>query len=314
MTGTPHPMLSLTDEVRDALDGGRPVVALESTIISHGMPYPQNVDMALAVEAIVRSEGAVPATTAIVDGEARVGLDADDLEVLATHDDVAKVSIRDLPTVMVRRGYGGTTVASTMRLAALAGIRVFATGGTGGVHRGADRTMDVSADLLELARTSVCVVSAGVKSILDIGLTLEVLETQGVPAIVLGADEFPAFFSRESGFPAPLVAADEAEAARMLDTKWSLGLEGGVLLANPIPPEDEISADDITPIIEQALRDMEAEGLTGKDTTPFLLGRIVDITGGRSLTANIALVKNNARRAARVAVAYAEITARREPR
>jgi pseudouridine-5'-phosphate glycosidase len=306
-TLTPHPMLKLSDEVRAALQGGLPVVALESTIISHGMPYPQNLEMAREVEAIVRSEGAVPATTAILKGEACVGLSADDLDLLATRKDVAKVSMRDLQTVMVRKGFGGTTVASAMRLAALAGIRVFATGGTGGVHRGAAQTMDVSADLMELARTSVCVVSAGVKSILDIGLTLEVLETQGVPAIVLGADEFPAFFSRQSGFPAPLVAADEAEAARMLHVKWSLGLEGGVLLANPILAQDEIPARDIDPHIAQALRDMDAKGLTGKDTTPYLLARIVEITGGRSLKANIALMKNNARKAARVAVAYAAL-------
>lgn len=304
---TPHPMLKLSDEVRAALQGGQPVVALESTIISHGMPYPQNLEMAREVEAIVRSEGAVPATTAILNGEACVGLSAEDLDLLATRKDVAKVSMRDLQTVMVRKGFGGTTVASAMRLAALAGIRVFATGGTGGVHRGAAQTMDVSADLMELARTSVCVVSAGVKSILDIGLTLEVLETQGVPAIVLGADEFPAFFSRQSGFAAPLVAADEAEAARMLHVKWSLGLEGGVLLANPILAQDEIPARDIDPHIAQALRDMDAKGLTGKDTTPYLLARIVEITGGRSLKANIALMKNNARKAARVAVAYATL-------
>ena len=306
----PHPMLKLGDEVRTALAEGKPVVALESTIISHGMPFPQNLEMAREVEDIVRAEGAVPATTAILQGAAHVGLTASQLESFATQKDVVKVSMRDLPTVMARNGYGGTTVASAMRLSALAGIRVFATGGTGGVHRMAQQTMDVSADLLELARTSVCVVSAGVKSILDIGLTLEVLETQGVPAIVLGANEFPAFFSRSSGFAAPLIAADEAEAAQMLHIKWSLGLEGGVLLANPILPEDEIPAAEISPHIEQALRDMNAKGLTGKETTPYLLARIVEITGGRSLTANIALMKNNARKAAKVAAAYAALQQR----
>lgn len=310
-TTVPHPMLKIAGEVRVALKEGRPVVALESTIISHGMPYPQNLEMAREVEEIIRDEGAVPATTAILQGAAHIGLTADQLETLATQKNVVKVSIRDLQTVMVRKEFGGTTVASAMRLASLAGIRLFATGGTGGVHRMAEQTMDISADLLELARTSVCVVCAGVKSILDIGLTLEVLETQGVPAIVLGASEFPAFFSRSSGFAAPLIAADETEAAHMLDTKWSFGLQGGVLLANPILPEDEIPAAEIMPHIEQALQDMHAKGLTGKETTPYLLARIVEITGGRSLKANIALMKNNARKAARVALAYAALQERR---
>lgn len=297
----------LHPEVADALASGQAVVALESTIISHGMPYPQNVEMARGVEAVVREHGAVPATIAVLGGRLKVGLTPDELELLATDQNVQKISTRDLPVTVALGRHGATTVASTMRVASLVGIRVFATGGTGGVHRGAGETMDISADLTELARTDVCVVSAGVKSILDIGLTLEVLETQGVPAITLGASEFPAFYSRRSGFASPLTVASEAEAARVLHAKWSLGLTGGVLLANPIPQEAEIPTEEIAPHIERALADMAALGLTGKETTPYLLGRLVDITGGRSLAANIALVRHNAAVAARVASAYAAL-------
>ena len=297
----PHALLDLHPEVLDALNAGRPVVALESTIISHGMPFPQNVEMARGVEQVVREHGAVPATIAVLGGRLKVGLTPDELHLLATDSNVDKISTRDLPVTVALGRHGATTVASTMRIAALAGIRVFATGGTGGVHRGAESSMDVSADLLELARTDVCVVSAGVKSILDIGRTLEVLETQGVPAITLGAAEFPAFYSRSSGFASALSVATPTEAARVLRAKWSLGLSGGVLLANPVPLEAEIPAAEITPHIEQALRDMDALGLTGKDTTPYLLGRIVEITGGRSLETNIALVRHNAAVAAQVA-------------
>jgi pseudouridine-5'-phosphate glycosidase len=297
--------LDVHPDVAAALDAGRAVVALESTIISHGMPYPQNVEMAREVEQIVRDHGAVPATIAILGGRLKVGLTEEELLLLATDPDVDKVSTRDLPVTVALGRHGATTVATTMRIAALAGIRVFATGGTGGVHRGAERTMDVSADLIELAQTDVCVVSAGVKSILDIGLTLEYLETHGVPAITLGADEFPAFFSRASGHEAPLTVATPAEAAAVLRAKWDLGLAGGVLLATPIPAESEIPAEQINPHIEQALRDMDEQGITGKDQTPYLLGRIVDITEGRSLEANIALVRHNAEVAAQVAVAYA---------
>ena len=299
--------LDLHPEVAAALHAGRPVVALESTIISHGMPYPQNVEMARGVEALVRENGATPATIAVLGGRLKVGLNADELELLATDRAVQKISTRDLPVTVALGGHGATTVASTMRIAALAGIRVFATGGTGGVHRGAGETMDISADLLELARTDVCVVSAGVKSILDIGLTLEVLETQGVPAITLGADEFPAFYSRRSGFRAPLTVATPAEAARVLKAKWDLGLTGGVLLANPVPEEAEIPAGEMETFITRALADMDAQGLTGKDTTPYLLGRIVELTGGRSLETNIALVRHNAAAAARVAAEYARL-------
>ena len=298
-------IMDIHPEVFAALDAGRPVVALESTIISHGMPYPQNVQMAGEVEQIVRDNGATPATIAVLGGRLKIGLSPEELHLLATDKTVQKISTRDLPVTVALGRNGATTVASTMRIASLAGIRVFATGGTGGVHRGAEHSMDISADLLELAHTDVCVVSAGVKSILDIGLTLEVLETQGVPAITLGSDEFPAFYSRQSGFKSPLSVQTEAEAARVLHAKWVMGLHGGVLLANPIPAESEIPATDMNPHIQQALKDMDALGLTGKDTTPYLLGRIVEITGGKSLETNIALVKNNARVAARVAAEYA---------
>ena len=303
----PHPDLVLTDEVKQALLDGTPVVALESTIISHGMPYPQNVEMATEVERIIRDGGAVPATIAVLNGRPCIGLGGDDLELLATSGDVTKVSVRDLPYVVSRGLHGATTVAATMRLASLAGIRVFVTGGLGGVHRGAERTFDISADLTELSTTSVAVVSAGVKSILDIELTLETLETLGVPVVAVGTDEFPAFFSRQSGCAAPQRLDTAAEVAALMDAKWRLGLTGGVAVVNPIPVQDEIPADEIGAIIEQALADMDAQGIKGKDATPYLLGRIVEITEGASLTANIALVNNNARLGAQVAAAYARL-------
>jgi pseudouridylate synthase len=302
---TPHPALHLSDEVADALASGRPVVALESTIISHGMPYPQNVAMATEVEGIVREHGATPATIAILGGRLCVGLSPEQLELLASDDDVTKVSVRDLPYVVARGAHGATTVAATMRIAAMAGIRVFVTGGLGGVHRGAQQTFDVSADLTELGQTSVAVVSAGVKSILDIGLTLETLETLGVPVLGVGSDEFPSFYSRSSGHRAPMRVDTAAEVAAVMRAKWDLGLEGGVVVANPIPAEDEIPADEIGAIIDQALTDMDALGIKGKDATPYLLGRIVEITGGASLTANIALVRHNARLGAAIAEEYA---------
>jgi pseudouridylate synthase len=302
----PHSALTLTDEVREALRAGRPVVALESTIISHGMPYPQNVAMATEVEAIIRAGGAVPATIAVLDGRPRVGLGAEDLELLATSPDVAKVSLRDLPYVIARGTHGATTVAATMRLAALAGIRTFVTGGLGGVHRGAQQSFDISADLTELAQTEVAVISAGVKSILDIALTLETLETLGVPVIGYGTDEFPAFFSRHSGFAAPMRADSPTQIAAIMRAKWDLGIAGGLDIANPIPAADEIPAEQIGAIIDQALADMDAKGIKGKEATPYLLGRIVEITGGDSLRANIALVKNNARLGAAIACAYAQ--------
>jgi pseudouridine-5'-phosphate glycosidase len=302
-----HPLLTLTDEVADALAAGEPVVALESTIISHGMPYPQNVEMAVEVEGIIRKHGAVPATIAVLDGRPRIGLSPEDLELLASHGDVAKVSVRDLPYVVARQTHGATTVAATMRLAALAGIRTFVTGGLGGVHRGAQHSFDISADLTELGSTDVAVVCAGVKSILDIGLTLENLETLGVPVLGYGTDEFPSFFSRSSGHAAPMRVDTPADVAATMAAKWSLGIDGGLVVANPIPAEDEIPADEIGGIIDQALADMDALGIHGKDATPYLLGRIVEITEGASLTANIALVRNNARLGAAIAREYAAL-------
>jgi pseudouridine-5'-phosphate glycosidase len=300
----PHPDLVLTDEVADALEDNRPVVALESTIISHGMPFPENVEMAGTVEQIIRDGGAVPATIAVLDGQPCIGLTPEDLHLLASSPDVTKVSTRDLPYVVAQGKHGATTVASTMRLAALAGISVFVTGGLGGVHRGAERTFDVSADLTELSLTNVAVVSAGVKSILDIGLTLETLETLGVPVVAFGSDDFPAFFSRTSGHAAPMRLDTAEEIAALMAAKWNLGMAGGVSIVNPIPASDEIPADEIGVIIEQALADMDAAGIHGKEATPFLLGRIVEITDGASLVANIALVKNNARLGAQIATAY----------
>ena len=304
----PHPALALAPEVADALAAGRPVVALESTIISHGMPYPRNVEMAVEVEQLIRDGGAIPATIAVLGGVPRIGLDAQGLETLASHPDVAKVSIRDLPHVIARRAHGATTVASTMRLAALAGIPVFVTGGLGGVHRGAATSMDISADLTELGRTNVTVVSAGVKSILDIGLTLEALETLGVPVVGFGTDEFPSFYSRSSGFAAPLRVDTVEELAELMRAKWDLGLEGAVSVANPVPAQDEIPAGEIGALIDQALAEADERGIRGKDVTPFLLGRIVELSGGRSLETNIALVRNNARLGAALAVAYQRLT------
>ncbi len=305
----PHPDLVLTDEVAQALNDCTPVVALESTIISHGMPFPQNVEMATEVERIIREGGAVPATIAVLDGTPRIGLTGDDLHLLATSPDVSKISTRDLPYTVSQRTHGATTVASTMRLAALAGISVFVTGGIGGVHRGAEQTYDISADLTELSLTNVAVVSAGVKSILDIGLTLEALETLGVPVVAYGTDEFPTFFSRSSGHAAPMMLDTPADLAALMATKWRLGLTGGVAIVNPIPVEDEIPASEIDVIIDQALADMDANGIHGKEATPFLLGRIVEITKGASLTANIALVNNNARLGTQVAREYAALLA-----
>lgn len=299
-----HPLLALAPEVSEALAFGEPVVALESTIISHGMPYPDNVAMAREVEQIVRDGGAVPATIAVLDGMPRVGLTADELEVLASDPRVVKVSIRDLPHVVATGGYGATTVASTMRIAALAGITVFVTGGLGGVHRGGESSLDISADLTELSLTDVAVVSAGVKSILDIGRTLEVLETLGVPVVGMGTDEFPSFFSRSSGYRVPMRVDTVEELAAMMRAKWALGLSGGISIANPVPLEAEIPAEEMAGTIEQALADADAAGVVGKDITPYLLGRIVELTDGASLATNIALVRHNATVGAQLAVAY----------
>jgi pseudouridine-5'-phosphate glycosidase len=298
-------MLALGPEVADALASGTPVVALESTIISHGMPYPKNVETAREVEQIVRDGGAVPATIAVLDGVPRIGLDDAQLDVLGSDQNVRKVSIRDLPYVIARRAHGATTVASTMRLAALAGIRVFVTGGIGGVHRGAESSMDVSADLTELSLTDVAVVSAGVKSLLDIGRTLEVLETLGVPVITVGSDDFPSFYSRSSGFRSPLRLDTATDVAAAMRAKWDLGLAGGMIVAKPIPESDEIPEADISMLISRAVTEAEHQGITGAAITPYLLGRIVELSGGDSLRANIALVKNNAAFGAELAVAYA---------
>lgn len=305
---TPGPV-RFNDEVGAALAEGRPVVALESTIISHGMPYPDNVAMATEVEQLVRDGGAVPATIAVLDGVPRAGLTEAELDLLASHPDVAKASVRDLPHVLARRAHGATTVAATMRLAALAGIDVFVTGGLGGVHRGAAETFDVSADLTELAVTPVTVVCAGVKSILDIGLTLEVLETNGVPVLVHGSDEFPAFYSRSSGYAAPSRTDSVAELAATVTAARTLGLASGLVVANPVPEADEIPADEIGAVIDQALADLDARGIGGKAVTPYLLGRIVELTGGASLATNIALVRHNARLGAELAAALGELRA-----
>ena len=298
-------LLALTDEVREALASGRPVVALESTIISHGMPYPKNVQTAREVEQIIRDGGAVPATIAILAGVPRIGLSDAELDLLGSDEHVRKVSIRDLPYVVAQGEHGATTVASTMRLAALAGIKVFVTGGLGGVHRGAESSMDVSADLTELSLTDVAVVSAGVKSLLDIGRTLEVLETLGVPVVSVGSDDFPSFYSRSSGFRSPLRLDTAAEIAATMHAKWRLGLAGGVVVANPIPVEDEMPEAEIGVLIAKAVAEAEQQGITGAAITPFLLGRIVELSDGDSLRANIALVKNNACLGAAIAVAYA---------
>lgn len=297
--------LDIAPEVATALAEGRAAVALESTIIAHGMPYPRNLEVARAVEGIVRAGGAVPATIAVIGGRLKVGLSAADLELLAENDGVAKASTRDLAYLVATRAHGATTVAATMRIAALAGIRVFATGGIGGVHRGAGASFDISADLTELARTDVAVISAGVKSILDIAATLEQLETLSVPVVVYRADEFPAFYSRQSGHKAPLRLDSAADIARMMRAKWSLGIAGGISIANPIPPANEIPAATIERAINEALRAMAERKIAGKEATPFMLAKVNEITGGDSLKANVALVENNARLAAEIAAAYA---------
>jgi pseudouridine-5'-phosphate glycosidase len=295
--------LQFSPEVAAARAAGKPVVALESTIISHGMPYPQNVQTAREVEQVIRDAGAVPATIALIDGKICVGLADAQLEQLGNAQDALKVSRRDLAYVLAEKKLGATTVAATMICAALAGIEVFVTGGIGGVHRGAETSFDISADLQELARTNVAVVCAGVKSILDIGLTLEYLETHGVPVVSVGQPGFPAFFTRESGFNADFQLDTPAQQARFIRTKWQLGLTGGVVVSNPVPEESAMQSDEIDGIIAQALREADAQGVKGKAVTPFLLARIKDLTGGRSLATNIALVKNNALVGAHLAVA-----------
>ncbi len=294
--------LDISPEVKEALDAGRPVVALESTIISHGMPYPQNVETALRVENTIRENGAVPATIAVIGGRLKAGLSRDEIEHLGRSGRaVAKASRRDLPVLVAQGRDGATTVTTTMIIAAMAGIRVFATGGIGGVHRGAQVTMDISADLEELARTPVMVICAGAKSILDLGLTLEYLETKGVPVIGYGTEELPAFYTRRSGFKVDYRLDTPEELAAAFRAKLEMGLGGGMLVTNPIPEEYSMDPERIGAAIDEAVAEAERLGIRGKETTPFLLARIKDITGGDSLASNIQLVLNNARLAAHTA-------------
>lgn len=297
--------LDIRADVAEALTSGDAVVALESTIICHGMPYPQNVETALRVEKIVRQNGATPATIAVMKGRLKAGLSEDEIDFLGRNGKrIAKASRRDLPMIVSRAEEAATTVASTMIVAGLAGITVFSTGGIGGVHRGAEQSMDISADLEELARTNVAVVCAGVKSILDIGRTLEYLETYGVPVIGYQTDTLPAFYSRDSGFPVDCKFGSAAGIAEAMKSKWGMGINGGMVIANPLPVEHALDAAEIDSTIEQALIDLDLTDITGKDTTPFLLSRVAEITGGRSLSANIELVCNNAKLAAQIAIAF----------
>ncbi|MCP4438582.1 MAG: pseudouridine-5'-phosphate glycosidase [Aureispira sp.] len=296
--------IDIAPEVQKALDNNQPVVALESTIISHGMPYPKNVETAREVEQIVRKYSATPATIAILNGRIKIGLTEADLELLGKEKNVQKVSRRDLPFIIAKGLNGATTVAATMILADLAGIRIFVTGGIGGVHRGASETFDISADLQELATTDVAVICAGVKSILDIGLTLEYLETQGVPVVAVGTKEFPAFYTRKSGFEADYQVDDLGELAKALHAKWDLGLKGGMVIGNPIDKAFEMDSDIIDTAIQLALKEARKKGIQGKDITPFLLAKIVELTSGQSLDSNIQLVYNNAKIGAQLAVAY----------
>lgn len=296
-----------SEEVQNALANGKPVVALESTIISHGMPYPQNFEMALAVEEKVRQNGAVPATIAIIDGVLRAGLSRNEIESFAKKGmQVTKVSRRDIPVIVAQKKDGATTVASTMIIAELAGISIFATGGIGGVHRGAETTMDISADLDELAQTNVAVICAGAKSILDIGLTLEYLETKGVPVLGYQTSELPAFYTRESGFRVDAQVDTPEQTAAILKSKWELGLRGGVIIANPVPEAYSLDFQQMDQVIQNALQEMKVQGIKGKDSTPFLLGKVKELTAGKSLETNIQLVLNNAKVAAQIAVAYAQ--------
>ena len=296
--------LDIAPEVQEALENGKPVVALESTIISHGMPYPQNVETALQVEKIIRENGAVPATIAVIGGRMKAGLTAEEIDYLGkTGAGVAKASRRDLPVLVALGRDGATTVTTTMMIAHMAGISVFATGGIGGVHRGAETTMDISADLEELAQTPVMVVCAGAKAILDLGLTLEYLETKGVPVIGYGTDELPAFYTRESGLGVDARVDTPEELAAMFTAQRGMGLKTGMLVTNPIPVEYAMDKATIDAAIDQAMRELREQGVHGKETTPFLLARVVELTGGDSLESNIQLVLNNARLASKTAAA-----------
>lgn len=300
--------IDIAPEVKVALSEGKPVVALESTIISHGMPYPQNVETAIAVENIIRENGAVPATIAIIGGRLKAGLSADEIEYFGKKgSEIAKASRRDLPVLVARGEDGACTVTTTMMIAHMAGISVFATGGIGGVHRGAETTMDISADLEELGHTPVMVICAGAKSILDLGLTLEYLETKGVPVIGYGTDELPAFYTRKSGFEVDYRIDTPKELAAAFHAQREMGLNGGMLVTNPIPEEHAMNADIIKNAINKAIDESREKGIHGKDTTPFLLEKVKDITGGESLDSNIQLVFNNARLAAKTAAELAKI-------
>lgn len=293
--------LNIDPEIKNALSEGKPVVALESTIIAHGMPYPKNIQTALEVEKIIRENGCVPATIAILDGKLCIGMNAEQFEIVGNSENVWKVSLRDMPFVLSKKLTGATTVASTMRIASIAGIKIFVTGGIGGVHREAENTMDISADLIEMAQTSVAVISAGVKSILDIGLTLEYLETHGIPVVTFGQDELPGFYSRDSGFKSPLRLDNAKAIAEMLRIKWEIGLKGSVLIANPIPSAFEIPFTKMESYINESLEEAKKKNISGKNLTPFLLKTISEKTAGESLAANIALVKNNAVLGAKIA-------------
>jgi pseudouridine-5'-phosphate glycosidase len=293
--------LQIHPTVAAALQNNQPVVALESTIISHGMPYPKNVETAMAVEEIIKQNGAVPATIAIINGKCCIGLSEAEIETFGKEKNVWKVSLRDMPFVVSKKLFGATTVAATMRIASMAGIKVFVTGGIGGVHRGAETTMDISADLTEMAQTSVAVVSAGIKSILDIGLTLEYLETLGIPVVTYQQEIFPSFYSNQSHFKTPLQLDSAKEIAVMLNTKWDLGLKGSVLIANPIPTQFEMPATQVEQHIQEALATATKNNIKGKEVTPFILQYIAKHTGGESLEANIALIKHNAKLGAAIA-------------
>ena len=299
--------IDITPEIEQAVREGRPVVVLESTILSHGMPYPENLGFAHEVEKIIRAEGAVPATMAVIDGRLKAGLTEDELVRMCEAKCVLKVSRRDLPVVVAQKLTGATTVATTMILANMAGIRVFATGGIGGVHRGGEDTMDISADLQELAHTPVAVVCAGAKMILDIGRTLEYLETMGVPVLGLNTDDFPAFYCRKSGFGVDYNAQTPADVARIAAAKWGMGLGGGLLIGNPVPEQYAMDFDAMSAVIDRALVMADEAGVKGKNITPFLLAHIVELTGGNSLKTNIQLAFNNARAAAKIAVELAKL-------
>jgi len=294
--------IDMSKEVKEAMEEGKPVVALESTIISHGMPYPENIETAKTLENIIREHGAIPATIAIINGRVKIGLSKEELEFMGTSKEILKASRRDLPVVLAKGLSAATTVSATMICANLAGIKVFVTGGIGGVHRGAEQTFDISADLQELANTDVAVVCAGAKAILDLSRTLEYLETFGVPVVGFKTWEFPAFYTRESGLKVDYKVDDEIEAAKIIKTKWDLGLKGGVLIANPIPEEYALDKAYIDKAIEDALYEAEKRNIKGKEITPFLLDKIKDLTQGKSLKANIELVKNNAHVGAKIAI------------